>query len=327
MAPLGLLTAVVSVIRVCGSASLRAFIGRAQESSGFAEIEVLSCTSATTGELFNARGGIARVFGSPQILEVVVTKPNDPDKPEFEVTTLQNAKKSWVKVEPRRGGNNRQEKADTTEELEALLDNLECQPSYRSPNLSLNVGIAKIPQEIIYLAAVFGMVLQTGVLIFAILTTHPKFVHRFTDPEENGPRPSYGLPFTLVGTILYPNFRIAKSRLIRTRTGASASASASARPRTESRAGTPRIRVRARFGKSGIGVGAGNGIRIRIRIRIGTRIGIRIGIRFRIGRRRTRTNDGECSSQLTLTSSIELRGSSTGCRFVVGCQTSACAAS
>ncbi|KAF3199742.1 hypothetical protein TWF106_003713 [Orbilia oligospora] len=222
MAPLGLLTAVVSVIRVCGSASLRAFIGRAQESSGFAEIEVLSCTSATTGELFNARGGIARVFGSPQILEVVVTKPNDPDKPEFEVTTLQNAKKSWVKVEPRRGGNNRQEKADTTEELEALLDNLECQPSYRSPNLSLNVGIAKIPQEIIYLAAVFGMVLQTGVLIFAILTTHPKFVHRFTDPEENGPRPSYGLPFTLVGTILYPNFRIAKSRLIRTRTGASA---------------------------------------------------------------------------------------------------------
>ncbi|KAF3228650.1 hypothetical protein TWF191_002505 [Orbilia oligospora] len=202
MAPLGLLTAVVSVIRVCGSASLRAFIGRAQESSGFAEIEVLSCTSATTGELFNARGGIARVFGSPQILEVVVTKPNDPDKPEFEVTTLQNAKKSWVKVEPRRGGNNRQEKADTTEELEALLDNLECQPSYRSPNLSLNVGIAKIPQEIIYLAAVFGMVLQAGVLIFAILTTHPKFVHRFTDPEENGPRPSYGLPFTLVGTIL-----------------------------------------------------------------------------------------------------------------------------
>ncbi|KAF3312265.1 hypothetical protein TWF173_007419 [Orbilia oligospora] len=202
MAPLGLLTAVVSVIRVCGSASLRAFIGRAQESSGVAEIEVLSCTSATTGELFNARGGIARVFGSPQILEVVVTKPNDPDKPEFEVTTLQNAKESWVKVEPRRGGNNRQEKAETNEEREALLENLECQPSYRSPNLSLNVGIAKIPQGIIYLAAVFGMVLQAGVLIFAILTTHPKFVHRFTDPEESGPRPSYGLPFTLVGTIL-----------------------------------------------------------------------------------------------------------------------------
>ncbi|KAK6515517.1 hypothetical protein TWF506_007850 [Arthrobotrys conoides] len=204
MAPLGLLTAVVSVIRVCGSASLRAFIGRAQESSGVAEIEVLSCTSATTGELFNARGGIARVFGTPQILEVVVTKPNDPDKPEFEVKTLQKAE-SWAEVKPGQGrvlGVNKQWTAESNEESEALLESLECQPNHRSPNLSLNVGIARIPQVVTYLAATFGMVLQTGVLIFAILTTHPKFVHQFTDSEESGSRPSYGLPFTLTGTIL-----------------------------------------------------------------------------------------------------------------------------
>ncbi len=70
MAPLGLLTAVVSAIRVCGNPSLRAFIGRAQEGPGNAEIELLSCTSETTAELWN-EGGIARVFGKPQILEVV----------------------------------------------------------------------------------------------------------------------------------------------------------------------------------------------------------------------------------------------------------------
>ena len=34
LAPMGVLTAVVSAIRVCGSSSLRAFIGRAQEGQG-----------------------------------------------------------------------------------------------------------------------------------------------------------------------------------------------------------------------------------------------------------------------------------------------------
>src|SRR5438270_13619753 len=58
--PLGILTAVVSAIRVCGSPSLKAFIGRAQESPGNAEIELLSCTSETVGEVWND-GGIARV--------------------------------------------------------------------------------------------------------------------------------------------------------------------------------------------------------------------------------------------------------------------------
>lgn len=70
MLPLGILTAVVSAIRVCGSPSLRAFVGRAQESPGSAELELLSCTSSTTCELWN-EGGIARVFGKPQVLEVV----------------------------------------------------------------------------------------------------------------------------------------------------------------------------------------------------------------------------------------------------------------
>ncbi|KAK6356439.1 hypothetical protein TWF718_000798 [Orbilia javanica] len=229
MAPLGLLTAVVSVIRVCGSPTLRAFIGRAQESSGLAEIEVLSCTSKTTGELFNANGGIARVFGSPQVLEVVVTESNDPGKPKFKVRTLPNAEDSWIKVSSGRGDTKSEAQAPTEGDLEALEDqtsrgspnpslNLGSeygdtdsetqalieggQTSRRSPNLSLNLGIVKISPVVTYLAAAFGMAVQTGVLIFAILTTHPKFIDRFKEPEEGGPPPSYGLPFTLIGTIL-----------------------------------------------------------------------------------------------------------------------------
>ncbi|KAG8161046.1 hypothetical protein KVR01_009310 [Diaporthe batatas] len=45
MAPLGIVTAIVSVIRVRGGPSLRAFIGRAQEGGGIAEVELCSSTS------------------------------------------------------------------------------------------------------------------------------------------------------------------------------------------------------------------------------------------------------------------------------------------
>jgi hypothetical protein len=43
MAPIGLLTAIVSTIRLCGHSSFRAFIGRSQEGRGTVEAEL--CTS------------------------------------------------------------------------------------------------------------------------------------------------------------------------------------------------------------------------------------------------------------------------------------------
>ncbi|KAF5564565.1 ankyrin repeat-containing protein [Fusarium phyllophilum] len=79
LAPIGILTAVVSAIRVCGSPSLRAFIGRAQEGGGAAEAELCSSTSRDVCELYN-NGGIARVFGRPKILEIV----HDPTNQDFD---------------------------------------------------------------------------------------------------------------------------------------------------------------------------------------------------------------------------------------------------
>lgn len=70
LTPLGILTAVVSVIVVCGNLSLRASVGRGQEGPGEAERELLSCVSETTAEVFN-NGGISRVLGRPQVLEIV----------------------------------------------------------------------------------------------------------------------------------------------------------------------------------------------------------------------------------------------------------------
>jgi hypothetical protein len=67
---MGILTGVVSAIRVCGTPWLRAFIGRAQEGERNAEAELCTSTSGDVCKLYNS-GGIARVFGRPKILEVV----------------------------------------------------------------------------------------------------------------------------------------------------------------------------------------------------------------------------------------------------------------
>jgi hypothetical protein len=69
MAPMGILTVVVSAIPVWGTPWLHAFIGRAQEGSRNAEAELCTSTSRDVCELYNS-GGIARVFGRPKILEV-----------------------------------------------------------------------------------------------------------------------------------------------------------------------------------------------------------------------------------------------------------------
>ena len=76
VAPLGILTAVVSVIRVYGDASLKSFIGRVQAAHGIAEAELCSSTSEDVCELWS-NGGIYRVFGRPKILEFFFMPTND----------------------------------------------------------------------------------------------------------------------------------------------------------------------------------------------------------------------------------------------------------
>ncbi|KAL2800621.1 hypothetical protein BJX66DRAFT_332180 [Aspergillus keveii] len=130
MAPMGLLSAIVSAIRVCGSPSLKAFVRRAQETAGAAELELLSCTSDTTAELWND-GGIARVFGKPQILEVVrLGDPRPADYQDSDGTGIylfaESINKAW------------KFSSGTPESPERA--------KHRSPNLSLNIGIKRRPK-------------------------------------------------------------------------------------------------------------------------------------------------------------------------------------
>ncbi|KAF5006575.1 hypothetical protein FDECE_7050 [Fusarium decemcellulare] len=76
--PLGIITAIVSCIRVSSSSFLKSIIGRAREPHGISEVELCSSTSESVCELWS-NGGICRVFGRPKILEFIFCKPREKD--------------------------------------------------------------------------------------------------------------------------------------------------------------------------------------------------------------------------------------------------------
>jgi ankyrin repeat domain-containing protein 50 len=153
---LGILTAVVSAIRIRGNASLRAFVGRGQEGPGDAEQELLSCVSGTTAELFH-NGGISRIFGKPKILEVKVTRdPQDPLKLHIESVSKALADKYT--------STKSQEQCAESEEGSA--ESQELIKDFDIPNLSLNKGITRQSRYWTSVACIIGSVLQIGEPIF-----------------------------------------------------------------------------------------------------------------------------------------------------------------
>ncbi|KAI9858396.1 MAG: hypothetical protein M1813_007500 [Trichoglossum hirsutum] len=197
MAPLGILTAVVSVIRVCGGSSLRAFIGRAQEGRGAAEAELCSSTSSDVCELWN-NGGIVRHFGRPKILELVHDKNDstfydtmDGDRKIHRPTTglssfpdylrAKSDDAEWEEVGPMR-----------PKKIESAT--MDFAPN---PNLSLNVGIKKQPRRVYQAAALLGFWLQAGVLVFASVAMY--ILHY---KKNDRPMRPWSFPPTFTGTVL-----------------------------------------------------------------------------------------------------------------------------
>jgi ankyrin repeat domain-containing protein 50 len=170
VAPLGILTAVVSVIRVLGSASLRAFVGRTQEGRGAAEAELCSSTSSDVCELWN-NGGITRVFGRPKILEFI-----------FDQEAEKNQETNLVFYESFSDGKEVDCPTAGIYKPKDYYSRVKCVDQHRpldiekggkkttqcgfapNPNLSLNVGIRKLHRYYLWGAAVFGCLLQASVL-------------------------------------------------------------------------------------------------------------------------------------------------------------------
>ncbi|KAI5777047.1 hypothetical protein EDC01DRAFT_624570, partial [Geopyxis carbonaria] len=180
--PLGIITAVVSAIRVGGSKQFKAGIGRARETQAEAELELMSSTSADVCELWNGEG-IVRVAGSPNITEILY----NPEMMEPDVTTRSDAM-------TKKNCDESPENAPTEGE-EGLLDpRRDFVP--HAPNISLNTAGRAISPWKLKLTAVVGVILQASVLVFdAVVTYHLNW-------EKGGKKIApYGFPLTLIGTL------------------------------------------------------------------------------------------------------------------------------
>jgi hypothetical protein len=192
-APIGIITALVSAIRICGGTYLRAFIGRAQEGAAAAEVELCTSTGRDVCELFT-RGGITHSLGKPSILELVYVQPvpgsSSPSAPDpknlhiYRKYLKRLGDERWPKKT--RDSKTGQRKDFGRKLLEKVQSHLkdpegdpllmpkengaaEPEPDTDLPNLSLNVGIVKPHRCVFWIVAAIGIVLQTGVLALAVL--------------------------------------------------------------------------------------------------------------------------------------------------------------
>lgn len=74
MVPLGIITIVISAIRVGGPGFLKALIGRARENLAVAEQELMSSTSTEVCELWNSHE-VVRCMGSAPVAEFICLLP------------------------------------------------------------------------------------------------------------------------------------------------------------------------------------------------------------------------------------------------------------
>lgn len=172
MAPIGIISTITAVIRVCGGSSLRAFIGRAQEGQGTTEAELCTSTSADVCELFT-KGGITRVLGRPDIIELIYISDGDQankngskNASRLHLFTSYLVEKSngscWPRMEFSGLGNTLFNRIGNA--TYSYTKSVDLAPK---PNLSLNVGIRRQPDWAFYVVAIIGFVLQAGILVFA----------------------------------------------------------------------------------------------------------------------------------------------------------------
>ncbi|TGZ78784.1 hypothetical protein EX30DRAFT_309612, partial [Ascodesmis nigricans] len=172
--PLGIITAVVSVIRVAAPNSWKAIVGRARESRALAELDLLSSTSDEVCELWSGQA-LVRVMGSPSVFEVAYIDDLK-NQTTLGLHTIQEAKQILRNQKPGRTPTS-------------------------APNISLNLGPSpKERRRVLFVSMVFGIIVQVGVLIYGALISYYKWKTNFLKDGATPPRFAY--PILAAGTIL-----------------------------------------------------------------------------------------------------------------------------
>lgn len=190
IAPLGIITAMVSAIRIAGSPLFRSLVGRAKESRGTVEADLMSSTSADVCELWSGES-VVRVLGEPKLLHLVHI-PSEEKRPisSFAVAVQDKRYKEpvrhpWSLREWIRGS-----RGATTSHKKYL------RPHENPPNLLFNITFKPRSRQTMIALILLGILLQGGVLAFAAITQY-----KLGLPKNDGNIPGYAFPVFLVGTV------------------------------------------------------------------------------------------------------------------------------
>ncbi|KAF6827134.1 hypothetical protein CMUS01_09139 [Colletotrichum musicola] len=93
VAPIGVITVIVSAIRVGGYTWLKAVVGRARENIVAAELEVMSSTSKEACELWNGRN-VVRCPGAADICEFICLYPTETDRKDITSARIMDIEKA-----------------------------------------------------------------------------------------------------------------------------------------------------------------------------------------------------------------------------------------
>lgn len=215
LSPLGIITAIVAAVRVAGSPWLRSVIGRAKESRGEVEADLMSSTSSDVCELWNGEG-VVRVLGRPVLLQLVMcptattnatfnihpTPPNAVAGPENEASISQPMGHNVNQLKPPHPSGLYTFQDAITRKLYTRADinsnQQQVEESSKSeipPNLSWNVSINPCKPSTMVLLVLVGFAVQGAVLVFAAVSQY-KLKMKKNDLELVG----YGFPLFAVGT-------------------------------------------------------------------------------------------------------------------------------
>ncbi|KAK3321371.1 hypothetical protein B0T19DRAFT_466722 [Cercophora scortea] len=198
MGPLGIMTVVVSAIRVGGVRGLKALVGRARESQSTAEQELLSSTSNDVCELWSGEE-VVRMIGSPagmKTLIIAASKDDDDSMGAIQVHDIATAQEADILDFKRRGH-------QPTETAVRALRNT-------APNLTLNVKAAIVSSSELWQWAGIGVLVQLAALIYP---AYPTYYLSWT-LKDGAPPTKYGYPFFVIGTLMLVSGMIACGHII-----------------------------------------------------------------------------------------------------------------
>lgn len=190
LAPLGLITAIVSAIRVSDSTKLRGLIGRAMENRGQVEADLMSSTSPDVCELWSG-AGVVRVLGRPHLLQLVHLRSESPLDKSAGLYTFQAALHRRLYTEQGSDSNETTSDGSTLDRMREELRNRQA-----PPNLSLNVSMRPLPKLAMVGLVVVGFLVQGGVLSFAAVVQYTLKLKKNDLPPITS-----GFPVFVTGTV------------------------------------------------------------------------------------------------------------------------------